>query len=149
MKIIYMILLGLSILNADLIRDDASNTVSDSQTQLQWQDDITNYSESGAGNSRYWQDSVNYCDTLVLDTYTDWRLPSVTELSSIADNTLNNPAMSEVFVNFYASSFWSSTSRVSETDDAYAVSFSSSSVGSSDKNHNKYSSRCVRTITAP
>jgi hypothetical protein len=40
-----------------------------------------------------WADSLSYCEELDLDGYTDWRLPSVNELSTLTSYSNSTPAL--------------------------------------------------------
>ncbi len=70
-------------------RDDAKKYVLDTKTKLQWQDNI----EATTIKKNY-EDSIAYCDELVLGGYDDWRLPFGGEMNSIvmSDNAPMYPA---------------------------------------------------------
>ncbi len=62
-------------------------------------------------------------------TGTAWRLPSVKELSSIADKSRSNPAIdSVVFPNTPASYFWTSSPYVNGSEVVWGVNFISGHV---------------------
>jgi hypothetical protein len=46
-----------------------------------------------------------------LSGYSDWRLPNLKELASIVDNTRANPAISPMFIDRLAATFWTSSSN--------------------------------------
>lgn len=63
--------------------------------------------------ARNWEDSKAYCDNLEKWGYDDWRLPSIMELSTIADYSRYNPS---VDTNYFSLDVWfyrSSTSTYS------------------------------------
>jgi hypothetical protein len=60
--------------------DNGDQTISDQATGLMWQQ-----SDSDTGYN--WKDALNYCETLSLARYEDWRLPNAKELQSIVDYT--------------------------------------------------------------
>ena len=60
--------------------DNGNGTVTDSAAELMWQ--------QGEGGLRSWQDVSAYCAALSLAGHDDWRLPTVEELRSLADETL-------------------------------------------------------------
>lgn len=94
-----------------------SDIVTDVVTGLMWQDD-----EAVKTVKKLWQidgetEDVNtsgdtattYCKELTLGGYSDWRLPSSTELEGIVDYSKENPAMDDTFKNVNLGSYWSST----------------------------------------
>jgi Protein of unknown function (DUF1566) len=66
----------------------------------------------------------------------DWRLPNVRELQSLIDYGHNNPALpsNHPFTNVQASSYWSSSTVASFSNDAWGVNFDFGNVGLGDKN---------------
>lgn len=87
------------------------DTVTDQATGLTWQ-------QADSGKTLNWQDSLAYCDTLVLAGHDDWRLPNAKELQSIVDysrspKTTNSAAIDAVFaVTTTESYYWSSTTHL-------------------------------------
>ena len=70
-------------------------TVSDLTTGLMWQ-------KADDGNSRSWEESLDYAENIELASYSDWRLPNAKELQSIVDytrspQTTNSPAIDPIF----------------------------------------------------
>ncbi|WP_157490690.1 Lcl domain-containing protein [Enterovibrio coralii] len=72
---------------------ESGKTVFDNNTKLMWERE----------SSRIWMTAVEgqeYCDSLELDGYTDWRYPLMKELQSIADMGEFRPAINtDVFAN--------------------------------------------------
>jgi len=114
----------------------SGNIVTDSVTSLQWQDDAID-------SNTTWQGAIDRCEALSLGGYTDWRLPNVNELKSIVDRTKSTPAIVSGFTNTSSSSYWSSTTSVDDSYDAWYVHFSNGYVGSNVKDYGYYV-RCVR-----
>lgn len=110
MKKIMIPLLGLSIaLFADMSK--TGNIVTDNDTLLQWQDNTVD-------TPMNWSSSLLYCEDLILDGYSDWRLPNVKELTSIIDDSRVDPAIyptfehiGYVYPNDYSIYYWSSTTQ--------------------------------------
>ena len=74
-------------------RDDASNIVTDTITQLQWQDNPAVATQKMSD-----KEAVTYCQNLTLGGYNDWYLPSVDELMYIMDLTQRaNPSLDPSF----------------------------------------------------
>ena len=103
---------------------NANGVVKDNATGLEWQDD---YSDNG-GNIKFvnWSDAISYCDNLVLDGKSDWRLPSIEELVSIIDKGRVNPSIDPTF-HVTSSVYWSSATYASGSSFAWFVHFGSGS----------------------
>jgi hypothetical protein len=130
-------MIGLSILNAEIIRDADTGIVTDTSSQLMWQDDAI-------GTDTTWQNAIERCETLTLGSYSDWRLPNINELKSIVDRSKVYPAIVTGFVNTSSSNFyWSSTTYENLKSYAWLVDFYYGRVGYDSKGNNLYV-RCVR-----
>jgi hypothetical protein len=140
MKQILLILIGLSItIQADdFSRDDSTNIVTDSLTNLQWQDD-----EEAKTVEKDWQSAIDYCEALELGGKDDWRLPNYTELKSIVDRGSFNPAIYSSFQNIASNNYWSSTTNASISSFAWVVNFDYGYDYYNDKSYS-YFVRCVR-----
>lgn len=140
MKIILLIMIGLSLVHAEFLRENTKNVVLDTTTNLMWQDDET--------LGKNWATAITYCENLTLATFTDWRLPNKNELKSIVDTSMFDPAISSVFQEIDKSEspfleYWSSTTYAKDTDKAWYVDFNGGSDNFLDKvAQNKV--RCVR-----
>lgn len=89
--------------------------------------------------------------------YTDWRMPNLRELQSIADYGRSNPAVNPVFHTgctggctvltcscTFGGIHWSSTTRQGGATNAWDVSFSDGSTGTTGKSNSYYGVRAVR-----
>ena len=98
------------------IRSDNTNVVLDTGSGWTWTRD------ANIDGQKDWTNSVNYCVNLTNATYSDWRLPSVTELSRDAADgstnglvdagvSANEPALplGHPFVNVQSVEYWTST----------------------------------------
>ena len=139
MKTILLIMIGLSVLNAEYIRDNANEVVLDTTTNLIWQDDA-----DAKTLTKSWVDAIGYCEALTLGGKSDWRLPNFNELYALADRSKVNPAISDRFVNVASSFYWSSTTYVSYSDYAWSVRFYNG-VGDGSNKTGSYYVRCVRS----
>jgi hypothetical protein len=81
--------------------DNGDGTVSDSCTGLLWQ-------KADDGNTRTWCNALDYCETLSLAGFNDWRLPNLRELQSIIDYSNRDPAIDGSF-DVTTGRRWSST----------------------------------------
>ncbi len=128
-------------------QDGELDVVIDGTTGLWWQDQPYTQAEADAyddntetGKMRYWEGAKTYCQGLELAGYTDWYLPSQTELLSIVD-TNYDPTIKSVFQNAVSSSYWSATEY--DASNAIKVHFSYGSASYTPKDYSYYV-RCVR-----
>ena len=105
-------------------QDNGNGTVTDLNTGLLWQ-------KTPSSNSFNWQGAVDYCDTLVLAGYDDWRIPSLKELFSISDFSQGWPYINSEFFDiagvevskdeqFWASNYYAGTTH-GGADSAFGV----------------------------
>ena len=98
------------------------DTVIDPNTGLMWQRFVVQGPMS-------WLQALAYCENLTLTGYDDWRLPDRHELQSLVDYNHFNPCLDEnVFPEIYwtlhfSPYYWSSTTFIRFTDDAWRVNF--------------------------
>ena len=142
MKRLFMVFAVLCLLQAAIaaaasFTDNGNGTVTDNGTGLMWQ--------QGERNSRIiWAYALIYCEKSSLGGRTDWRLPNITELESIIDDTKYEPAIDTAyFPNAYADYYWSSTTSASNTNGAWSVEFGDNYVYYGSKSYGSYV-RCVR-----
>lgn len=89
--------------------------VEDRLTGLEWQK-VTDYS------TRLWKDAVNYCESLTFAQKTDWRLPDVNELHSLATYE-NEPEQQTTFPGMGSDFYWTSTTNANTIENAWVVEF--------------------------
>lgn len=149
-----------------LLEDTATpGTCSTGPQTVMWQGKEWQRCDDGKAYS--WEDAVSYCENLVLDDHSDWRLPSKSELSDLrvcstavyvwqppepppADpdwswcNAGSRAPTIDPSFQCNVSGYWSSTSHASTTSLAWYVSFINGLVDYNNKvYHHKYV-RCVR-----
>lgn len=113
-------------------------SVTDNRTKLVWQ-------SGTAAGTMTWQNALTYCETLVLDGQSDWRLPNGKELLSLVDPAQASPTISTVFASRPAVTFWSSSVPRNGPTTAYAVSFNTGASDGIGTDINQLRSvRCVR-----
>jgi len=135
---------------AGSFKDNGNGIVTDQTTNLMWQQ--CPYGLSGAGcatatsSQITWDNSIVYCEGLLLGGYKDWRLPNVKELKSIAEITTYGPAIDTTyFPNTASENYWSSTSCARNTTFAWYVNFNEGYAWNTSKtNILTYHVRCVR-----
>ena len=145
MRAILLILIGLSsLLNSLNIPEftKQNGVVTDSVTQLEWQDD---YSDNGGDiKETAWKNAIVYCESLTLNGQSDWRLPNINELSSLVDDGKYNPSINSIFELTSSNYYWSATTVANSSNDAWIVNFDSGSVYYDSLKGYNYYVRCVR-----
>ncbi len=106
--------------------------VKDNVTGLVWEVKTDDGGINDKDNTYTWQDArdvfIAQLNTDHFGGYTDWRMPTVKELSFLVNADAFNPAISTAFFpNTISSVYCSSTAYVDSTDVAWSVNFSSSS----------------------
>jgi len=115
---------------------NGDGTVTDILTGLMWQQETGVFMD--------WESALNYCETLTLAGYNDWRLPDINELQSIVDYSRFDPAIdANTFPNTQSSIYWSSTTDDSYPSFAWQVYFNYGNIYSYNKS-NLYYVRAVR-----
>ena len=96
-------------------RDTAKETVTDSTTNLMWEDTSHIQQTSGV------QSAINHCENLTLGGYSDWTLPNLNELYTITDRKHYDAAINDTFEHkisigtnnnnehYRKANFWTST----------------------------------------
>jgi len=98
--------------------DNGDDTITDNCTGLMWQ------KVTGNGTTAInWCNALAYCENLDFAGNTDWRLPNVRELQSIADYGFSTPAVDPSFVIAESDCYWSSTSLDNNPFLAWCVNF--------------------------
>lgn len=144
MRVFFLIIIELSLLYADIIRDNTVGIVVDTRTNLVWQDHMI-YDE------KTWLEAIGTCENLELGGYDDWRLPNVNELTSILDRNQKDLLIKDGFVNtelteggFGSTSvYWTSTTNERIPSNAWIILFHLGTTTTLKKG-DKYYFRCVR-----
>lgn len=144
---------GAYTINAPSYTDNGDGTVSDSNTGLLWQKGENGkpynwYQASGTYDATYNPSPVkDVCGALVLGGFSDWRLPTKKELTSIVDYAVPYPGPTvnaAYFPGATTSSYWSSTMNGHYPNLAWSVSFSTGYVQNFKQKYYSFSVRCVR-----
>ena len=122
--------------------------VTDNATGLVWQGCASGLTGDTCGTggevSVTWSEALAACEGLSWAGLDDWRLPSLDELHSIADNHVEVPAIDTIaFPGTPSTTFWSSSSRAAYSSYAWAVRFDYGNAGNHPKSDSAYV-RCVR-----
>ena len=120
----------------------ADSKVLDKRNAIYWQDNL-----SSQKSSEDWDDAILYCDKLVLDGLSNWRLPTFRELFSIVDYTRSHPAINPVFGFVDEGTYWTSTDFSPTPARAWTIDFRMGKTYYNYKTTN-HAVRCVKNISA-
>ncbi len=134
-NILAILCLAINLLNADFIRDDNLSVVTDTSTNLMWQDDLN-------VNNKIWEEAIKYCEDLTLANYNNWRLPNIRELFTLIDFK-QEKGRSLSFENIKDSKYLSSTTKANSNESVFIINTFSLSSESKLKTEAIYI-KCVR-----
>lgn len=119
--------------------DNNNGTITDTLTGFMWQ--------KSEGETVTWKQALNNCENLIIDSYSDWRLPSIKEMLSIAVNYRDYPAFDTNYFS-YADNwdiyYWTSTTSLNRSDYALMGSFNKGTATEAPKTASLAMYRCVR-----
>lgn len=134
--VLFALLVTSSALAGNNYVDNGDGTVTDRSTRLIWE------KENSAGKLD-WKQALASCEQLEKGGKTDWRLPSLRELESLADFSRNAPAIDPVFVET-GEMRWTSTTFAGGSVFAWNVDFAYGGTYHNALKEYKNSVRCVR-----
>ncbi|MCP4709853.1 MAG: DUF1566 domain-containing protein, partial [Planctomycetes bacterium] len=119
--------------------DNSDSTITDKRTGLMWEQ-----TESSQVN---WESAISDCEGLSLGSQTDWRLPTIKELKSIADDTDGTAPMIDTtfFSSASSAGYWSSTTNSAFSTEAFDYNYSDNSIETTTKTSETLYVRCVRS----
>ncbi len=87
-----------------------------------WKDDATGllWSVKDSGSDTNWSQANNYCKSLALGGYTDWRLPTRKELETIYDKRLSKEFKARNPIELKGADMWA---EATESGNAWMFSF--------------------------
>ena len=140
MRLLFLLFMFINIFHAAYIRDINSDTILDTNKLIMWQDD-----SDAKTITKTWIDAINYCDTLTLAGFSDWRLANINELISVLSIETPNIAIESIFSNISDSGYkyWSSTTFTNDTTNAWSIYFKTGKIQTNLKTENNYL-RCIR-----
>ncbi len=122
------------------IRDNSKQIVLDSKKDLMWQDN------TDAKNKKMtFSKAKEYCSSLELANYNDWRLPQITELVSVTTPYDKDVKIVPAFQNTKASIYWSSKVIQKRDPFVYLLNYSNARPYEEQlSTFANYNVRCVR-----
>ena len=112
-----------SLIESGLV-DRGDGTILDIKTNFLWQ-------QSPSDKRFTWEKANEYCKSLTLAGYNDWRLPTIDELKVLI-NRKYRPSIDPIF-EYEIGWHWSSSTSVLGPDYAWLVNFVSGGVGNGYK----------------
>lgn len=120
--------------------DNGDGTLTQSKSHLIWQQVHLDPAQIGRTEVN-WHSGTDYCEDSTLAGYTDWRLPTLSELESIVDPR-NDPTIDPLFIGTEPTYYWSSTEVSDYT--VNDVHFGTGKTGKRPKQSTSNIVRCVR-----
>lgn len=126
-------------------RDNRDGTVTDMSTGLMWQTQEAD--DPAIGQLMGWKQALEYCEKVNdpeqkprLGGYTDWRLPNINELFTLADHEKREPAKDNGIFSVTGSSpsYWSGTTRTKDNAHAWSVNFNKGTIGYISKGNENF-----------
>jgi hypothetical protein len=118
----------------------------DADNRYTWYDGDTGTPGDGISTYDTQQHFIDVLNTAGFGGHSDWRMPTVKELSTIVDSSIPNTSPTintDYFPNTGSSIYWSSTSSVTDPSYAWYVFFYR---GSMNYNYGKSTDHCVRAV---
>jgi hypothetical protein len=137
-KIFFLLfLLFQTLLFADVVK--SIKAVFDNDNHLMWQDN----------EEVLWKDDITmakvYCNTLILNGYIDWYLPSLKQLQSIIDINNKKGFIKKQFKYVKGNKYWSNTPFIKDKKYYWYVDFQTGKTSYMQKDTQNFV-RCVRDI---
>ena len=130
-------MLSANLFSSNFIKSE--NIVIDISKNMMWQDNSDNLSYKTT-----WIMSKEYCATLSLNGYTDWRLPNIKELQTVVDIREKNIAINKEFKFTVPSSYWSNSADITNKTKSWYVGFETGATYRDSKDYDCYV-RCIRS----
>ena len=135
-------------INAPSYTDNSNGTITDNVTGLMWQ--------QVDGGEMTIENAPNYCSSLTLGGYTDWRLPTPIESFSILNLQRNNPAMNTTYFPSSGADYWWTNSFQANDNTKVWCTNAGGGIGNKPKSETisaggtkSYHVRAVRDIAIP
>ena len=129
--------------------DHGNGTVTDTKTRLMWKQCPEGQSgaacaDDGSTKAMNWQQALEHAENHSFAGYSDWRLPNIKELKSLAALNRYEPSINSTrFPNTSGEWFWSASPDADDGNRAWVVDFDYG-LGSSRYRYGTYRVRLVR-----
>jgi len=123
---------------SEIVVSSNISTVVDKVTNLIWTDGSDTKTVT-----RTFPQAQAYCNNLEVDNYSDWRIPSLSELYTIVDLKNHNPSIKNTFLYTTSSGYWSSDRYPIDNNLIMGINFYDGGDGVILETDNYYT-RCVR-----
>ncbi len=140
LKAIISLLIGFGYSYGVDLQTDSHKTLVDQENNLMWQNN-----EESIAIKKDWMGAILYCDNLVLESYEDWRVPTIEELQTIYRSTILKQNVDDLTQNTRQIYYWSNSPIVSGITYAYRIHFYNGDLLWGIK-ENSYNVRCVRDL---
>ena len=127
---------------------NSNGTTTDQVTGLMWQ--------TIDGGEMTIENAAQYCDTLTLGGYSDWRLPNSNELFSILNHDKTNPAIDTTYFTKTTADYWWSAQRQKNDSSKVWVTNAGGGVGNKPTSETisaggskRFHVRAVRDVSTP
>ncbi len=105
---------------------NGDKVVIDENTELMWMQytaDTNNDGQIADNDILTWHEAIEYCSNLTYAGYTDWRLPTIFEASTIVNYGTYDPSIDTNVFEAQSSFYWSSTTSEGIPDYAWFINF--------------------------
>ena len=122
---------------------NGDGTITDNKTNLMWKRCTEGLSGSactiGSATTYNWQQALDLANNSSFAGFSDWRLPNIKELRSIAAYDRYSPTInSTIFPNTTTSWFWSSSPNASNSDYVWRLDFNNGNDLNDNRDYNDY-----------
>ena len=141
-------------INPPDLTDNENGTVTDKLTGLMWEQKT----EENETYSYTYNDAITYCDDLILGDYSDWRVPTRKEFSTILSFSRVSPALNKDFFPYYSYSipsdlyYWTTSEYHDDPTQVWIILISFGLIEEGPKTEDPplfHKVRCVRGNTLP
>ncbi len=136
------------IINPPSLTDNGNGIITDNLTGLMWE----KKSAANEGLTYTYSEAVEYCKNFSLGDYTDWRLPSRKEFSTILNYEGYSPALDKRYFPDYTSNnvfYWTATDKINDSNLNWVLQVSFGLFETRNKTTKKAKVRCVRGMHEP
>jgi hypothetical protein len=130
------------------LSDNGNGIITDNLTGLMWE----KKSSANEGLVYTYEEAVAYCENSTVGDYTDWRIPSRREFSTLLNYGRYSPSLDTNYFPDYTSNnvyYWTATDNINNANQNWALQISFGLFEVRDKTTKKAKIRCVRGVPEP